>query len=106
MPEGYLKQVLVSRPKFGLILLGVFAAVGLVLVAIGVFSVVAYSVCLQTHEIGVRVALGALTGNVLKMVLSKGLRLIGLGVVLGLVASVALTRLVASEFWGVRPMIR
>ena len=51
-------------------------------------------------------ALGALTGNVLKMVLSKGLRLIGLGVVLGLVASVALTRLVASEFWGVRPMIR
>jgi len=101
--EGYLQQFSYAGPKFGLILLGVFASVGLVLVAIGVFSVMAYSVSLQTHEIGIRMALGAPTITVLKMVLSKGLRLIGVGVVLGMLASIALTRLVASMFWGVSP---
>lgn len=80
-----------------------FATVGLVLVAIGVFSVMAYSVSLETHEIGVRMALGAPTSNVLKMVLGKGLRLITLGIVLGVLASMALTRFVASQFWGVSP---
>jgi putative ABC transport system permease protein len=74
-----------------------------VLVAIGVFSVMAYAVSLQTHEIGIRMALGAPTRTVLKMVLGKGLRLIGVGVVLGMVASIALTRLAASMIWGVSP---
>ena len=101
--EGYLQQFSYAGPKFGLILLGVFATVGLVLVAIGVFSVMAYSVSLQTHEIGIRMALGAPTSTVLKMVLHKGLRLIGVGIVLGSLASIALTRLVASQFWGVSP---
>ena len=101
--EGYLQQFSYAGPKFGLILLGVFATVGLVLVAIGVFSVMAYSVSLQTHEIGIRMALGAPTNTVLKMVLRKGLRLIGLGIALGLLASIALARLVASQFWGVSP---
>jgi len=101
--EGYLQQFSYAGPKFGLILLGVFATVGLVLVAIGVFSVMAYSVSLQTHEIGIRMALGAPTQTVLKMVLRKGMRLIAVGIVLGLLASVALTRLVASQFWGVSP---
>lgn len=73
------------------------------LVAIGVFSVMAYSVSLQTHEIGIRMALGAPTSNVLRMVLSKGLRLISVGIVLGTLASIALTRFVASQFWGVSP---
>ena len=101
--EGYLQQFSYAGPKFGLILLGVFATVGLVLVAIGVFSVMAYSVSLQTHEIGIRMALGAPTSNVLRMVLSRGLRLISVGIVLGTLASIALTRFVASQFWGVSP---
>ena len=101
--EGYLQQFSYAGPKFGLILLGVFATVGLVLVSIGVFSVMAYSVSLQTHEIGIRMALGAPISDVLKMVLSKGLRLITLGMVLGVLASIALTRFVASQFWGVSP---
>jgi putative ABC transport system permease protein len=74
-----------------------------VLVAIGVFSVMAYAVSLQTHEIGIRMALGASTASVLKMVLRKGLGLIGIGVALGMVASVALTRLASSLLWGVSP---
>ncbi|HEX8802137.1 MAG TPA: ABC transporter permease [Terriglobales bacterium] len=101
--EGYLQQFSYAGPRFGLILLGVFATVGLVLVAIGVFSVMAYSVSLQTHEIGIRMALGAPTSNVLRMVLRKGLRLISVGILLGMLASIGLTRFVSSQFWGVSP---
>ena len=104
--EGYLQQFSYAGPQFGLLLLGIFATVGLILVAIGVFSVMAYSVSLQTHEIGIRMALGSPARNVLNMVLGKGLRLIGLGIVLGILASAALTRLVASQFWGCLPTIR
>ncbi len=101
--EGYLQQFSYAGPQFGLVLLSIFATVGLILVAIGVFSVMAYSVSLQTHEIGIRMALGSPARNVLNMVLGKGLRLIGAGIVLGVLASVGLTRLVASQFWGVSP---
>ena len=101
--EGYLQQFSYAGPQFGLVLLGIFATVGLVLVAIGVFSVMAYSVSLQTHEIGIRMALGSPARNVLNMVLGKGLRLIALGIVLGVIVSFGLTRLVASQFWGVSP---
>jgi len=101
--EGYLQQFSYAGPQFGLVLLSIFATVGLVLVAIGVFSVMAYSVSLQTHEIGIRMALGSPARDVLNMVLGKGMRLIGLGIVLGVIASVGLTRLVASQFWGVSP---
>jgi len=61
----------------------------------------AYSVSLQTHEIGIRMALGAQPSNVLGMVLARGLRLIAAGVVLGEVASLVLTRFIASQIWGV-----
>jgi putative ABC transport system permease protein len=84
--------------------LGAFAGIGLMLVVIGVFSVMAYTVSLQTHEIGIRMALGAQQGNVLHMVLRKGMRLIAAGIVIGLVASFALTRLLASQIWGVSAM--
>ena len=70
--EGYLQQFSYAGPQFGLVLLGIFATVGLILVAIGVFSVMAYSVSLQTHEIGIRMALGSPARNVLNMVLGKG----------------------------------
>jgi putative ABC transport system permease protein len=91
------------EPRFGLVVLGVFAGVGLVLVALGVYGVIAYTVSRQTHEIGIRMALGAARGDVQRMVLRMGLRLIGLGVVTGLLASLAVTRVLASQLWGVKP---
>src|SRR5207302_2235140 len=99
--EGYLQQFSHSQPRFGLILFGVFACIGLSLVAIGVFSVMAYSVSLQTHEIGIRMALGAPQSSVLKMVFRKGLMMIAFGIVAGELASLGLTRLVRSQLWGV-----
>ncbi len=101
--EGYLDQFQYAQPRFGLITMATFAAIGLVLVIMGVFSVMAYSVSLQTHDIGVRMALGAQRENILKMVLRRGLILIAAGIAIGLLASAAVMRLAASEFWGVSP---
>ena len=100
---GYLKQFSYSEPRFSLILLGVFAAVGLVLVAIGVYSVIAYTVARQTREIGIRMALGAGKGDVLQMVGAMGGKLMGLGAVIGLLVSFAATRVIASQLTGVSP---
>ena len=99
--KDFLKSFSYAEPRFSLILLGVFASVGLVLVAIGVFSVIAYTVSRQTHEIGIRMALGAGHADVLRMVMRMGLRLIGLGTVAGLAASFGVSRLLASQLWGV-----
>src|SRR6266404_3555974 len=101
--EDYLMQFTYSQPRFTLILLAVFAGVGLVLVAIGVYSVISYTVSRQTHEIGIRMALGAGRGDVLRMVMGLGLRLVTAGAVVGLLASIGLTRLIASQLWGVSP---
>jgi putative ABC transport system permease protein len=81
----------------------VFASVGLVLVAIGVYSVIAYTVSRQTQELGLRMALGARRADVLGMVVRMGLRLILVGVAIGLLASVAATRVLANQLWGVSP---
>ena len=101
--QDFLKSFSYSGPRFSLILLGVFAGVGLVLVAIGVYSVIAYTVSRQTHEIGIRMALGASGADVLRMVLRMGVRLVGLGTVAGLAASLLLTRYLGSQIWGVSP---
>jgi putative ABC transport system permease protein len=101
--NDYLKQFSYAGPRFSLILLGVFAGVGLVLVAIGVFSVISYTVSRQTHEIGIRTALGAARGDVLRMVLRMGLRLIAIGVAVGAAASFGVGRLISSQLWGVSP---
>jgi predicted permease len=101
--EDFLKQFSYAEPRFSLILLGVFAGVGLALVALGVFSVIAYTVARQTHEIGIRIALGAGAADVVRMVLRMGLKLVGLGVGVGLLASFAVTRVIASQLWGVSP---
>jgi putative ABC transport system permease protein len=101
--EDFLKQFSYAEPRFGMILLGVFAGVGLLLVALGVFSVIAYTVSRQTHEIGIRMALGAGRGDVLMMVLRMGSRLLGLGVGAGLLASFGVTRVIASQLWNVSP---
>ncbi len=90
-----------TRPQFGLITVGAFAGIGLALVLIGIFSVMAYTVALQTHEIGVRIALGAQHGNVLKMVLWKGLRLVSAGILIGVLASLSLTRFLEGQLSGV-----
>jgi len=101
--ESYLQQYGYALPEFSLIALGTFAVIGLVLVIVGVFSVMAYSVSLQTHEIGVRMALGAQQRNILLMVVARGTKLIAAGVVIGLLASIGLTRFLASQIWGVSP---
>jgi len=99
--EGILQRNAYSKPEFGMILIGIFAAIGLALVAVGVFSVMSYSVSLRTHEIGIRMALGAERGAILRMVLLHGLTLIGTGILLGEAASVFVTRYMASQLWGV-----
>jgi len=90
-------------PRFQLMTLGAFAEIGLALVAIGIFSVMAYTVCLQTREIGIRLAMGAQQGDILRMVLGKGLVLIAVGTIVGVCASLGLTRFLASQIGGVSP---
>ena len=87
--------------KFNAILIGFFGVTALLLAAAGVFGVMAYSVSRRTREFGVRVALGATSGDVLRLVLGQGLRTILIGVVLGVVGSFALTRAVSSLLFGV-----
>ena len=77
------------------------AAIGLGLALIGLFGVMAYSVTLQTHEFGVRIALGAQSGNILGFVLRRGLLLVGSGILLGLLASSLSVRILKSQLWGV-----
>ena len=92
-----------AQPRFGLWIVGMFAAMGLLLAAIGVYSVMAYNTARRTHEFGLRVALGAGAQDVVRMVLRQGLRLLVLGMVLGLGASLALSRIITSQLWGVSP---
>jgi putative ABC transport system permease protein len=99
--EDYMKQFSYAEPRFSLVLLAVFAGVGLALVAIGVYSVVAYTVSRQTHEIGIRMALGAGGHDVLRMVFRMGLQLIGFGMIAGLLITLAATRIIASQLWNV-----
>jgi putative ABC transport system permease protein len=88
-------------PQFELVTLTAFSVIGLVLVVIGVFSVMGYTVALQTREIGIRMALGAQQRNILRLVLLNGLRLVVTGIFVGLLASYALTRFLASQIPGV-----
>jgi len=78
-----------------------FAGIGLLLVAIGIFSVMTYTVSLQTSEIGIRMALGAQQSAILGMVLRKGLGLIVAGTFIGLCVSFGLTRYLESQLWGI-----
>jgi ABC-type antimicrobial peptide transport system permease subunit len=99
--ETVLHRGYLAAPTFGLGLMSVFAAVGLILAAIGVFSVMAYTVSLQTHEIAIRMALGAEPNGVLWMILLRGLRPIAAGVVAGVIASFYLTRVMSNQIHGI-----
>jgi putative ABC transport system permease protein len=99
--EDYINSFSYSQPRFGFLLITVFAAVGMILVSVGVYSVIAYTTARRTREIGIRMALGAEGGDVQRLVIKTGLRLVVLGIVIGLAASLGISRLIASQLWGV-----
>jgi putative ABC transport system permease protein len=99
--DGYISQFSYAGPRFGFLLMTIFGSIGLVLVTIGVYSLLAYTTARRTHEIGIRMALGAKSSDVLLMVIRTGLILVGIGVALGLIASLALGRVIATQLWGV-----
>jgi putative ABC transport system permease protein len=101
--NDFLKQFSYAGPRFSLILLGVFAGVGLLLVAVGVYSVMAYAVSQQVHEIGIRMALGAQRSDVMRLIATASFRLVVVGVVLGLLGSAAAMKVLASQLFGVSP---
>jgi predicted permease len=87
--------------RLSMILLGIFAALALVLACVGIYGVTSHLVAQRTHEIGVRMALGAQRGEVLRLVLGQGARMAAIGVAIGSAAALALTRLMASQLFGV-----
>ncbi|HSQ23401.1 MAG TPA: ABC transporter permease, partial [Pyrinomonadaceae bacterium] len=91
----------VAAPRFNTTLLSIFAAVALVLTVIGLYGVMSYSVAQRTNEIGIRMALGAQTRDVLKLIVNQGVRLVVIGLALGMAGALALTRLLSSLLFGV-----
>jgi putative ABC transport system permease protein len=91
-----------SQRRFNLLLLAIFAGVALLMAAVGIYGVMAYSVGQRTHEIGLRMALGATTADVLRLLLGQGMKLVVMGVGIGLAAAIALTRLISSLLFDVR----
>lgn len=91
----------VARQRFSMLLLAVFAALALVLAAVGIYGVMSYSVAQQTREIGIRMALGAQRSDVLKMTVKQGLKLVGLGLAFGLVIAFILTRVMTTLLFGI-----
>jgi len=92
---------LIDEPRLYTTLLGIFATLALVLAAVGIYGVMSYAVAQRTHEIGIRMALGANRREVMRLVISQGMRLAGLGIAIGAVVTVVLTRLLASLLFNV-----
>jgi len=91
----------VARQRFSMLLLGIFANLALILAGVGIYGVMSYSVAQRTHEIGVRMALGAQKSHILKMTMREGVRLVVVGIVIGLAAAFVLTRVMESLLFGV-----
>ena len=100
-PMSALVAMSMAQRRFSLVLMLVFAAVALLLAAVGIYGVMSYSVAQRTQEIGIRVALGATAGNVLRLVVKDGMRLVAAGLVLGLGGALAVTHLLTSLLYDV-----
>jgi len=98
--DEVLARALAPR-RLSMILLGVFAGLALVLACVGIYGVISYLVGQRTHEIGVRIALGAQRSDVMRMILGEGAKMALVGVVAGLAAAFGLTRLMANQLFGV-----
>ena len=91
----------IARQRFSMLLLAIFASVALVLAAVGIYGVMSYSVAQRTHEIGIRMALGAQTSAVLKLALGYGFKLVLAGIAIGFIAALVLTRVMSTLLFGV-----
>ena len=91
----------ISQRRFNLMLLGSFAALALILAAVGLYGLISYTTAQRTHEIGIRMALGAQTGDVLKLIIGQGIKLALIGALIGMGGALALTRLMRSLLFGV-----
>jgi putative ABC transport system permease protein len=100
--DQIIRRSLADR-RFALELLGIFAGVALLLAAIGIYGVMAYSFSQRTHEIGIRIALGAQRIDIFRMAVGEGMRLVVIGLAVGLLGAVALTRFVRTMLFGVSP---
>jgi putative ABC transport system permease protein len=100
--EQIISDSLAER-RFTMLLLIIFASTALVLAAVGIYGVMSYAVSRRTHELGVRLALGASRNEILRLVVREGMALAAIGTVVGLMAALGLTRLMASLLYGVRP---
>ncbi len=99
--EDFINEYVYAGPRFGFLVMTIFGCVGLILVTVGVYSVLAYSTTRKTHEIGLRMALGAEGSAVLRMVVSAGLRLVVAGIAVGMAVSLVLVRVIEAQLTGV-----
>jgi putative ABC transport system permease protein len=93
----------IAQPRLSMLLMGLFGALALILAAVGIYGLLSYAVTQRTQEMGIRMALGAKTSDVLKLILTQGMTLALIGVAIGLIGSFALTRLLAGLLFGVTP---
>jgi len=101
--ERMIQMNFYARASFSLLVLGIFAATGAVLVALGIYGVLAYTVSQQTREIAIRLALGGEAGHVIRMILRFGLQLVAAGLIIGLAISFATNRLLKTQLWNTSP---
>jgi putative ABC transport system permease protein len=101
--ERLIQMNFYARPGFSLLVLGIFAATGAFLVALGIYGVLAYTVSQQTREIAIRMALGGESGHVIRMIVRFGLKLVAAGLLIGLAISFATNRLLTAQLWNTSP---